>query len=119
MDLLVCTSLPSTTRWRQSTLTKEMGNRMPCYDGGYPPTSDNAEIKKIHKLTRLLCGACEIMDEKIHTSMPKELRQWWQKHQEADKKREEAKAKEAQKQALKKQLLESFTEAEKEALGIR
>ncbi len=67
---------------------------MPCSDGGYNTHDNSAEVQKIHNLTRMLCGLCELVEStssnefhNIVDHIPG-LAKWWDEHKEADRKRE-------------------------------
>lgn len=49
----------------------------------------------------------------------RKLADWWEKHQAADKLREQREAAEARKQALRQSGIAKLTEEEKQALGIK
>lgn len=80
--------------------------------------------KKIDKLTRFLCGVMtQLQDRGISINMSendlKGLREWWEQHQEQDRKRLAAEEAARKRKELRKSGLSKLTKAEKSALGIR
>lgn len=52
---------------------------MPCSDGNY--YHDQLIQQKLDKLTRLLCEACKLIDNRsLTSSMSKELKEWHIQH---------------------------------------
>ena len=90
---------------------------MPCRDDYWP---DQGVYGKIQKLTRLLCWACQNLDQTDSWEAKGigELWSWWQAHKAADEAR---KARESQNLArieAKKELIARLSPAERELLGI-
>jgi hypothetical protein len=82
---------------------------MPCRDFFQDQYDLSDARKECEKLTRLLCQAC---DRLAKSKMTKELKAWWEEHQEADRERQAEE--EAEKEAHKVYLQELIAEAETE-----
>ncbi len=103
---------------------------MPCmsYDDDWrKQPSDDRKIKELKaqadKLARIACkalGALEAMEKEDFLLLKDdEVREWWQTHQEADRRaRAEAQAKQERKEA-KERVLAKLTEEEKILLGLK
>lgn len=102
---------------------------MPCNDGGYPSFMHAEDVrefnKKIDKLTRMLCGLCKAVDRVQDAELNMELidsvkglRQWWNKHQAIDRKREASEKAERERMRKVKAALKKLTPEELELLGI-
>ena len=97
---------------------------MPCSDGNYGGTVyvDNPEtMKRLDKVTRLLCGLCKTLTQSglsKHIEADRELFKWWFDHQEVDRRRKEAEEKEAEKNRKLRVALDKLTDEEKKLLGI-
>ncbi len=106
---------------------------MPCrdYDSRWDDSwsqkardADNKEIKKhTDKLARI---ACKAMTELVKSGYADflilkddEVREWWEQHQEADRKAQEAKLERARKAKIKKEALAKLSDEEKKILGIK
>lgn len=79
---------------------------MPC-DAG-PSRNERAELKaELDKVTRLLCGLCQLIDNGVPTThlVVPELAEWWEQHQLKDRER------------LISGALAKLTFAERKALG--
>jgi hypothetical protein len=88
---------------------------MPCHDP-QPAYHLEAGKRRIDDLTDMLCRACRVMEQQgmlMHLFM--DIRQWWEKHKEADKKREEAET--ARKERERYRKLEQYNKL-KEELGL-
>lgn len=72
------------------------------------PSSDayKAVLKKMDTLTKLLCKACEIIDNSEH-DFPPDLGAWFVSHKAEDKVR------------LKREALAKLSKEEREALGLK
>lgn len=76
---------------------------------------------------KLLCETLTNMDPKKrdkiiyepHSRVARDLANWWEEHQEADKKRVEAETRQTQNIETRKHAIAKLTKAEREALGIR
>ena len=95
---------------------------MPCIDERSEEKSKRRELddaRKIDKLTRLLCEACQLVD---FNRASEELTEWNKKHQEADRKRKEKqrriKTASDKKKKFKKSGLSKLSMEERKALGI-
>lgn len=77
------------------------------------------------KLVSLLCKEIHAMTsgqrDKIiydsHDKMSRKLADWWEEHQEADRKREKQEDEELRKESLRSAALKKLTKEEREALG--
>ncbi len=78
--------------------------------------------QRIDELTRTLCTLCKTLDEEIiyngRNKIARELADWWDDHQEADRIKDDAKKDKARKYGLRKQALSKLSKKEKEALGL-
>lgn len=106
---------------------------MPCrdYETHNGPSYTETRLKEqCDRLARIACKAMTALDKDGHADFllleDDEVREWWIKHQEADRKRiaEEArkKAEREEKRRLQKvkiELLDRLTADEKKALGIK
>lgn len=84
---------------------------MPCRMDDMPDTSKDDLIDKLRKegdkATRLLCTALEHFEghaQSAYDELPKEVRNWWDKHKEVDKKRLKREKIQAEIDKLKEQL---------------
>ena len=102
---------------------------MPCqsYDSSWDNyDSDRDKIRELKKqadmLARIACKALqELEDNKIEDMIllrDDEVRVWWQKHKEDDRKAREAREAKERRAAIKKAALSKLSEEEKEVLGI-
>lgn len=81
---------------------------------------------KDEKLVPHLCGILRALSKEAADALiydardanSRKLADWWEAHQEADKKREEAERKAAEKDELRKQALNKLSEAERKVLGL-
>jgi len=104
---------------------------MPCRDyeaDSYYSTKKAAELAvQNDRLARI---ACKAMTELVKAGKADflvleddEVREWWEKHQEADRKAQEADrkaaAEKARKTRLRNEVLAKLTPEEREALGIK
>lgn len=104
---------------------------MPCksYEDDYrsgPPTESwqYKELKANNdKLARIACKAMTELVKSGHAVFlvlkDDEVREWWEAHQEADRKAQEAKAEKARKAKLRKEALAKLTDEELRILGIK
>ena len=103
---------------------------MPCrdYEGpSYTSPTASWEYKELKKQNdRLARIACKAMTELVEQGKADflvirddEVREWWEKHQEADRKAREQEERKQQKARLRRQALRKLTEEEKIALGIK
>jgi hypothetical protein len=104
---------------------------MPCrsyeddYHTGSPTDSwQYQDLKKIND--RLARVACKAMTELVKSGyadflllQDDEVREWWDKHQEADRKAREAKAEKRRLAKVKKEALAKLSDEEKAVLGIK
>ncbi len=102
---------------------------MPCqsYDDNWRSyDSDRDKINELKKqadmLARIACKAlAELEDNKIEDMLllrDDEVREWWAKHKEDDRKAKEARESRERRAAIKKAALSKLSEEEKEVLGI-
>ena len=75
------------------------------------------------KLARIACKAMTELVKSGHADFlvlkDDEVREWWEKHQEADRKAQAEKAEKARRAQLRKQALSKLSDDEKAALGIK
>ncbi len=102
---------------------------MPCqsYDSSWNQhDSDRDKIRELKKqadmLARIACKALqELEDNKIEDMIllrDDEVREWWQKHKEDDRRACEAREAKERRAAIKQAALSKLSEEEKEVLGI-
>lgn len=102
---------------------------MPCqsYDDNWRSyDSDRDKINELKKqadmLARIACKALtELEDNKIEDMLllrDDEVREWWLKHKEDDRKARDAREAKERRAAIKKAALSKLSEEEKEVLGI-
>lgn len=64
---------------------------MPCYMTGTREGDLALRVEELHeeatKTTRLLCKTLRSLDKRTVGSLPKDVQEWWEKHQEIDRKR--------------------------------
>lgn len=102
---------------------------MPCmdYDSRWASSSNDGEIRKLKqqndRLARIACKAMTELVKSGHADFvvlkDDEVREWWEKHQEDDRKAQEAKAERARKAKLKKEAMAKLTDEELRILGIK
>ena len=102
---------------------------MPCmsYDTNWASSSNDREVKKLkQECDRLARIACKAMTELVKSGhadflvlKDDEVREWWEKHQEADRKAQEAKAEKARRAKVKREALAKLSDEEKKILGIK
>jgi hypothetical protein len=102
---------------------------MPCmsYESNWASDSNDRDIKRLKseadKLARIACKAMTELVKSGHADFlilkDDEVREWWDKHQEDDRKAQEAKAERARKAKLKKDALAKLSDEEKKILGIK
>lgn len=102
---------------------------MPCmsYDTNWASSSNDRDIKRLKseadKLARIACKAMTELVKSGHADFlvlkDDEVREWWDKHQEDDRKAQEAKLERARRAKLKKDALAKLSDEEKKILGIK
>jgi len=102
---------------------------MPCmsYDTNWASSSNDYDVKRLKKeadkLARIACKAMTELVKSGHADFlvlkDDEVREWWDKHQEDDRKAQEAKAEKARKAKLKREALAKLSDEEKKILGIK
>lgn len=103
---------------------------MPCrdYEGpSYTSPTASWEYKDLQKQNdRLARIACKAMDELVKQGKADflilrddEVREWWEKHQEADRKAQEAEVEKRRIAKIKKDALAKLSPEERKALGIK
>jgi RPA family protein len=100
---------------------------------GLKPTKQEKDLdtyytdtSKSDKITRTLCSLITKMDDETRNKIvyngkdktSRRLADWWDEHQEADKKRLADEAKQKQKEKIKKSALSKLSEEERKALGL-
>jgi len=101
---------------------------MPCqsYDSSWDNGSDERKIRELKKqadmLARIACKAlAELENNKIEDMLllkDDEVRTWWAKHKEDDRKAREAREARERRASIKKAAMAKLSEEEKEVLGI-
>lgn len=97
---------------------------MPCMSYDDQPDYSVREWKnKTDKLARI---ACKAMEELVKSGKADflliaddEVREWWNTHQEADRKAREAREKKEREERIRKEALAKLTPEEKKILGIK
>lgn len=100
---------------------------MPCRDYGsddWAPSSD--EVRKLKeradKLARIACKAMTALEENgiedFLLLKDDEVREWWQKHKEADRKEQARIAEIERRERVKAEALARLSDEEKELLGL-
>ena len=103
---------------------------MPCqsYDDNWRSyDSDRDKVKELKKqadmLARIACKAlAELENNKIEDMLllrDDEVREWWTKHKEDDRKAQEAREAKERRAAIKKAALAKLSEEEQELLGLK
>jgi hypothetical protein len=102
---------------------------MPCmsYESNWASDSNDRDIKRLKseadKLARIACKAMTELVKSGHADFlvlkDDEVREWWEKHQEDDRKAQEAKAEKARRAKVKKEALAKLSDEEKKILGIK
>lgn len=101
---------------------------MPCmsYDTNWAHGSSDSDVRRLKKeADKLARIACAAMTELVKHGKADflvlqndELREWWEAHQEADRKEREREARAQKRKEIREQALARLTEEEKEALGL-
>lgn len=101
---------------------------MPCmsYDTNWASSSNDREVRKLkQECDRLARIACKAMTELVKSGYgdflvlkDDEVREWWEKHQEDDRKAQEAKLEKERRAQVKKEALAKLSDDEKQVLGI-
>jgi len=97
------------------------------YESNWASDSNDRDIKRLKseadKLARIACKAMTELVKSGHADFlvlkDDEVREWWDKHQEDDRKAQEAKAERARRAKLKKDALAKLSDEEKKILGIK
>ncbi len=75
------------------------------------------------KLARIACKAMTELVKSGHADFlilkDDEVREWWEQHQEADRKAQEAKLEKQRRAKIKKEALSKLSDEEKKVLGIK
>jgi hypothetical protein len=94
---------------------------MPCRDYSDDQISRETQ-KRLDHVTKLLCY---VMSHVGHSELgkhlqtkDKDLKIWWEEHQEQDRKREEAERRASEKRRLKREALSKLSKEERKALGL-
>jgi len=92
---------------------------MPCQDDGQADYYDRIERrnlkKRLDRVTAMLCEMCQRSD----TVLPPDIREWFQKHREADRKRIAAEQAAETAARAKAAALDKLTPEEKRLLGLK
>ena len=101
---------------------------MPCRDyesdnWSYDNSREVAKLKKqADKLARIACKAMDALEESgiedLLLLKDDEVREWWLKHKEADRKERERVAEKERKERIKAEALARLSAEEKEVLGL-
>jgi len=97
------------------------------YESNWASDSNDRDIKRLKseadKLARIACKAMTELVKSGHADFlvlkDDEVREWWEQHQEADRKAQEAKLEKARKAKIKKEALSKLSDEEKKVLGIK
>lgn len=102
---------------------------MPCRDyesDSWGQTFNNIKFKEqADRLARIACAVLTTLQEQdkqelmVQILRNDEVREWWEAHQEADRKAREAEAEKKRIAKLKRDALAKLTPEEKKALGLR
>jgi len=96
---------------------------MPCSDGGYDYNDGREEVQKIHKLTRMLCALCELVESSSDFDNACEhipgLVKWWNKHKEEDRLQRERERKAQEVYEEKLRAYKRLTPKQRELLGVK
>lgn len=102
---------------------------MPCmsYESNWASDSNDRDIKRLKseadKLARIACKAMTELVKSGHADFlvlkDDEVREWWETHQEADRKAQEAKLERQRRAQVKKEALAKLSDEEKKILGIK
>lgn len=101
---------------------------MPCqsYDTSWDRGSDDRKIRALKaqadKLARIACKALTTLQENELEDLlllkDDEVREWWLKHQEADRKAQEARIEKERREQMRQEALAKLSLEEREVLGI-
>jgi ABC-type cobalamin/Fe3+-siderophores transport system ATPase subunit len=97
---------------------------MPCRDYEFDYGDRSVLSEQNDKLARIACNALNAFAKadpeavEKFLSKNKEAREWWSKHQEADRAEKERKLEENRVKKLKKEALSKLSDEEKKALGL-
>ena len=101
---------------------------MPCmsYDTNWANSSNDREVRKLkQECDRLARIACKAMTELVKSGYgdflvlkDDEVREWWEKHQEDDRKAREAQLEKERRAQVRKEALAKLSDDEKRVLGI-
>lgn len=101
---------------------------MPCmsYESNWASDSNDRDVKRLKKeadkLARIACKAMTELVKSGHADFlvlkDDEIRDWWEKHQEADRKAQEAQLEKERREQVKKEALAKLSDDEKRVLGI-
>jgi hypothetical protein len=105
---------------------------MPCSDGDYRNQIDNEVYKEKNFLNALICavfrhldgiGTVETflkqLDYKEMGYSESDVRKWWEKHQESDKRRKAFQERLLKEREIKTKALAKLTSEERKVLGIK
>ncbi len=102
---------------------------MPCRDyesDRYESPTDSWQYKEMkdqaNRLARIACKAMTALEVDGHADLlllaDDEVREWWEKHKEADRKAQLAREEKARKERIRREALARLSEEEKAALGL-
>lgn len=89
---------------------------MPCRSD-YPEDYAYSRVE-VDKITRMLCETISYFSSRGTAWMSKELRHWWEDHQEADRKRLAADAEKVKQRRRRNEALSKLTHEEIKLLGL-
>lgn len=102
---------------------------MPCqsYDTAWASGSNDYEVRKLKteadRLARIACKAMEALTRADQADFlllkDDEVREWWIKHQEDDRRAQEKEAARLRREQVKQAALAKLTDEERVALGIK
>ena len=96
------------------------------YDTNWANSSNDRDVKRLKqecdKLARIACKAMEELVKSGYGDFlvlkDDEVREWWEKHQEDDRKAREAQLEKERRAQVKKEALAKLSDEEKRVLGI-
>jgi len=96
------------------------------YESNWASDSNDRDVKRLKKeadkLARIACKAMTELVKSGHADFlvlkDDEIREWWEQHQEADRKAQEAQLEKERRAQVKKEALAKLSDDEKRVLGI-
>lgn len=95
---------------------------MPCRDYSTHEGVDYESRRKLDNVTEMLCSVLTALSEDPKVSRllqnNKKLRNWWEKHQEQDRRRLADEARELERKRKKQRAISKLTDEERKLLGL-